>query len=64
MSGWLNAAYGRKANAVRVTAPEKVVTQPDLRRSNVVTQPKRDRAEYMRKYRAREKVCPHCGGKI
>lgn len=27
-------------------------------------QPKRNRADYMKKYRAKERKCPHCGGKL
>jgi hypothetical protein len=77
MSGWLTDAYIARAKAEREDKPRargKRVAQPALRVSNGgaqpdvtvgrVAQPKRDRAEYYRKYRAREKVCPHCGGKI
>jgi hypothetical protein len=35
-----------------------------LRRLVGKKRPKRDRAAYMRAYRARKKVCTHCGGAL
>lgn len=46
-------------NHVEVLERNQSEADPVLR-----NQPKRDRAAYMKKYRAKEKKCPHCGGKL
>ncbi len=49
-----------KASVETVTLPTKESRNHDKR----VTQPKRDRAAYMREYRKKPKKCPHCGKEI